>query len=74
MSCGQITVYDHALTRPGRCAATSAKRDPGDRDIAENSQYIFIRGELSQERRRHPDADPKNQPPPQLQGFNQPER
>jgi hypothetical protein len=74
----EITVYDHALTRPWTVLRGYQRdRDPVwiEDHCAENNQYVFIRGESylkSADGTLMPTR--KNQPPPELQGFNQPER
>jgi hypothetical protein len=74
----EITVYDHALTRPWTVLRGYQRdRDPVwiEDHCAENNQYVFVRGESylkSADGTLMPTR--KNQPPPELQGFNQPER
>ena len=74
----EITVYDHALTRPWT-VTRGYQRDRApvwiEDHCAENNQYVFIRGESylkSADGTLMPTR--KNQPPPELQGFNKPER
>jgi len=74
----EITTIDHALTRPW----TVIRGYQRDRDAvwiedhcAENNQYVFIRGESylkSADGSLMPTR--KDQPPPDLRNFDQPQR
>ena len=74
----EITTFDHALTRPWT-VTRGYQRDPDpvwiEDHCEENNQYVFIRGESflkSADGSLMPTR--KDQPPPDLKFFNQPER
>ncbi len=74
----EITVYDHALTRPWTVTRGYQRdRDPVwiEDHCGENNQYVFIRGQSflkSADGALMPTR--KDQPPPELRDFNQPQR
>jgi hypothetical protein len=74
----EITVYDHALTRPWTVMRGYQRdRDPVwiEDHCGENNQYVFIRGQSflkSADGTLMPTR--KDQPPPELRDFNQPPR
>jgi hypothetical protein len=74
----EITVYDHALTRPWSVVRGYQRdRDPVwiEDQCGENNQYVFIRGQSylkSADGALMPTR--KDQPPPELRDFNQPQR